>query len=293
MKTFILIPSLLFIFLFNTSLQAQDKIYKKNKEVILCKVIEIDGNYIKYSQPEYNEDVTFNIAKSRVSKIVYENGSVMDLEQAQREENNNYGYAQDVDLSSNKLNAIKMDFFAPMVGNLTFGYERSLGKQKSIEAAVGIIGIGGNFNPVNLFFFMIPNAQAHDWDNPLGFFVKFGYKMMRDPNNYSHPHILKGSYLRPEVIFTYFTADEKIYYDNPQPGQDIYSITSTDHSVYSFMLNAGKQWIFQDIFLLDWHIGIGYSFGTGTQGGYYFSQTAGPNSFPMAITTGLKIGVLF
>ncbi len=293
MKTLILISGIILLFSFSNNLYGQDKIYKKNKEVILCKVIEIDGNYIKYSQPEYNESVTFNIAKSKVSKIVYENGSVMDFEQAKREEDNRSDYSNEVDFSSNKKNAIKLDFFAPMVGNITFGYERSLGKQKSIDATVGIIGIGGDFNPVNIFFFMVPNTSAHDWNNPFGMFVKVGYKIMRSPEIYSHPHILKGSYLRPEVIFTYFTADEKIYYDNPQPGQDIYSITTNNQTVYSFMLNAGKQWIFQDIFLLDWHIGIGYGFGTGTQGGYYYSQTIGSSSFPIAITTGLKIGVLF
>ncbi len=293
MKTILLIPAVLLLLSISLNIQGQDKIYKKNKEVIICKITKIDGNYIQYTQPDYNEGVTFNIAKSRVSKIVYEGGDIMDFEKAEEErENEKERPKAPVDLSSNKQNAIKMDFFSPVVGNLTFGYERSLGAQRSIEASLGIIGIGGTFNPINLFFF-VPNKSPKDWVNPAGFFVKIGYKLIRSPETYKKPHLLKGSYLRPEIVFTYFTSDEKQYYNNPLPGQDIYTLTKIDHTVYGFMLNAGKQWIFQDFILLDWHIGIGYGFGVGTQGGYYYSHTQGSNTFPIAITTGLKFGVLF
>jgi len=282
---------LLVFFLISIHIQAQDKIFKKNKEVILCKVIEVDGNYIKYSQPEYDEDATFSINKSKVSKIVYEDGSVMDFEEQKKRGNEAVDHYSTNSLKGKK-NAIKMGFFAPMTGNLTFGYERSLGPQKSVEATLGIIGVGGSFNPANIFTGFNPNSQAHDWNNAVGFFVALGYKMMRDPQIYNYPHLLKGSYLRPEVSLTYFTADDKIYYDNPQPGQDIYYISTADHLVYTFTMNIGKQWVFQDVFLFDWHFGIGYGFGSGDQGGYYYSHIMGTQSFPIALSAGLKIGVL-
>jgi hypothetical protein len=295
MKKLLLI--LLLLSVSAVTIHAQDRIYKKNGEIIKCKVIEIDANYIKFQQPKINPDVTINIPVSKVSKIVYSNGEIFSFQQevqstyVSEPEITEPEISMDDMLKDSKKNAIKIGFFSPLSGHLSFSYEHSLGPQRSVEAGLGIIGIGGNFNPINVFFF-IPNKDPIPWDDPKGVFVRLGYKFIRNPNDYRVPHLLKGSYLKPEFTYTYFSSTTKLYYDNPQPGEDIYTYVTTSQNVFAFMLNAGKQWVFDNVFLIDLNFGIGYGFGMGDEGSYIFSHIQGGRGFPLAISAGFKFGFL-
>lgn len=268
MKTlsFILI-SLFFITL---SSQAQDKIYKKNKEVIDCKIAKVGIKTIEYTQPNYNAGVTFSIAKDRVEKIVFESGSVLDLVKE---------YRTPQDYSSQKKSIIKFDFFSPLSGNLTIGYEHSLGVKKSVEMSVGIIGLGANLNR----------------ESPRGVFFRLGYKMIRSPEVYfnamHYSHILKGFYIRPDIMFSYFSSIENRAITYPVPGGDIVQHVRTDNFSGALLINIGKQWIMDDKYSMSWFMGFGYGFAT--DGGYYYSHVipAG-NEFPIAFSAGLAFGIL-
>ena len=52
------------------SLHAQDKIVKRNGDVIECKVIEVGSSEIKYSLAEYNFQVQFSIENKLVDKAM-------------------------------------------------------------------------------------------------------------------------------------------------------------------------------------------------------------------------------
>jgi hypothetical protein len=297
MKKLLLI--VLFIAVNAIAIQAQDRIYKKNGEIINCKVIEIDANYIKFKQPKINPDVTINIPKSKVSKIVYSNGDIFSFDEPVNTQSVYDSEAEvteqapnmDDFLKNNKKNAIKIGFFSPLTGHLSFGYERSLGAQRSVEVGLGIIGVGGTFNPINMFFF-IPNKDLNTYQDPKGAFIRIGYKFIRNPNDYRIPHLLKGSYFKPEITYTFFNSTTKLYYDNPKPGEDIYTFVTTNHNVYAFMLNIGKQWIFENIFLIDINFGLGYGFGLGDSGSFVFSHIQGGNSFPISLSAGFRFGFL-
>ena len=69
--------SIIFTFLviiISQSIVAQDIIIKKDNSEIKCKIKEIGLDEIKYTLPEYSEDVTFAIDKDNVLKIIFENG---------------------------------------------------------------------------------------------------------------------------------------------------------------------------------------------------------------------------
>lgn len=261
---------LISIFLLSFGLKAQDKIYKKNKEVIDCKISKVDIKIIEYTQPQYNSQVTFTIAKDRVEKIIFENGNIIDLVKE---------YRTPEDYSSQKKNIIKFDFFSPLSGNMTFGYEHSLGVQRSMEMSVGIIGIG---------------SQIYR-EKPRGVFFRLGYKMIRSPEVYfnamHYSHILKGFYVRPDIMFSYFSSLQDRVVNNPIPGGDIYQMVRTDNFSGALLINIGKQWIMDDRFSMSWHMGVGYGFATDP--GYYYSHIIpGGNDFPIAFSAGLSFGIL-
>ena len=63
-----------------TILYSQDKIIKLNKEEIICKIVEVNGSYIKYTYP--NEDLINTISKNIVKEIILSSGRVQQISEA-------------------------------------------------------------------------------------------------------------------------------------------------------------------------------------------------------------------
>jgi hypothetical protein len=266
-------------FLFSAFLaNAQDTIYKRNKEVINAKITEIGLDEIKYKLSGYEEGPTVVVAKDQVWKIVFANGLTQTL---QPEMFNPENYA------SQKKNAIKIDFLAPMLQHVTFVYEHSLKPGQSVEASIGIIGIGFN-----------TESTRH----PQGGFVRFGYKFMKSPDYYvrgmKYAHILKGSYVRPDILLGSYTQDYSFYsygyYNSPYFYEESKKIRI---NYGALQITFGKQWIFDDAFLVDYFVGLGYvvTSQNGNNSGnlvkYGVTQTS--NESPLALSGGLRIGFLF
>jgi hypothetical protein len=157
---------------FTIQASAQDTIYKRTKEIINAKISEIGLDEIKYKMPGDENGATIVIAKDQIWKIIFANG-VSQVMQPEIDNPQNY--------LSQRKNAIKIDFIAPMLNHFTFIYERSLKPGQSIEASLGIIGVG--FNP--------DKARANS-----DAFVRFGFKFIKSPDYYmrgmKYTHILKG-----------------------------------------------------------------------------------------------------
>ena len=56
---------------------SQDRIVKLNTEEISCKIIEVNGTYIKYSYP--NEDLVNTISKNIVKELILASGRVQQI----------------------------------------------------------------------------------------------------------------------------------------------------------------------------------------------------------------------
>lgn len=271
-----IIAMLLFALCISNFAKAQDLIYKKNKEVLVVKIIEVGIDEIKYKDFSKQDGMTLVIAKAEVYKVKYENGKEQ-IFLDEMENPNNY--------ANNKRSAIKIDFLAPMFGQFTMGYERSLKPGASIELQLSIIGAG---------------VQNDKDFSASGAFIRVGYKFIKSPDFYlrgmRYSHILKGSYIRPE-----FTI-----------GQCSETVTDYDYSIFGFvsskptdrevtfgaiMLNFGKQWVVNDVFLVDYFVGLGYGFSTKHQDkdAYSFNNHAMIGPFldnPISFNVGLKIGRL-
>ena len=263
------LPFLAILLLFSSSVLAQDIIMKNNTEAIHCKVREIGLDEIKYNLPDYPGDVMFAIDKDKISKIIFENGKEMVFE---KEMTNPLNYVD------NKKNIIKVDFLSPLTGNTTFAWEHSMRPGRSYELTLGIIGLGLDNN----------NRNA------VGGFTKFGYKFIKDPDFYlrgmQYAHVLKGSYVKPELTFGLFEKDVWAWSDYG------FSSEKSRESVISgtVQIVLGKQWVFDNAFSIDFFGGVGYGFTTSeAYTGYHYGYTVADKNFPLAFSAGFKIGYLF
>jgi hypothetical protein len=251
---------------------AQDRIIKTTNDTITCQIKEIGDDEVKYTQKEFKSDVIFGIDKNKISRIIFSDGKELTFK------NSMYDSAQ---YEKQHKNALKVGFLSPLFGATCFTYERSLKPGSSWEASLGIIGLGENF--------------AGNSSN--GLYLKFGYKFIKSPDFYlkgmRYSHILKGAYIRPEVSFSTYNSHSGLNRDSN--GNEIQGSYSTKTStMYSIMLNTGKQWVVVDRFLFDWFVGVGYGFGNpNDDNSFHFAYLGGSSSSHFAMTSGIRIGILF
>ncbi|MDX9768816.1 MAG: hypothetical protein RBT19_00520 [Tenuifilaceae bacterium] len=251
---------------------SQDKVIKKNGEIIECVVTEIGADEIKYHYDD-RPKLTFGIDKALVDRIEFATGEVTVIDKDT--------FLQLEYYANQKQRAIKTGFLTLLNTNLEFTYEQSIKPGRSWETSLGIIGIG--FDP-----------GKH---NPSGVFGKVAFKMMRTPDYYMHrmhyAHILKGGYIAPEFAFRYAEYD----YEDWNSYDDNYNYITTRESDLSFVftLKIGKQWVFDNFFLVDLYAGLGYGYSRNSKeySLINYGFLASGNEFPVAFTSGLKIGILF
>lgn len=249
---------------------SQDKIIKKTGSVINCKVTEIAADEVKYYYSE-NPKLIFGIDKVLVEKIEFSTGEVIVME--------NNTFKNPEYYASQHRHALKLNFVSPLIGTTELVYEQSVKPGKSWETALGIIGLG--FDPQDY--------------NPRGVFGKFAFKIMKDPDFYiqrmHYAHILKGGYIAPEIALRYmlFDSDDYYYYY----GANNTGTIRKENFAVAVMLKFGKQWVFDDSFLVDIFSGIGYGFGGDDYDILNYGFIVGDEEVPIAFTSGIRIGWVF
>jgi|AntAceMinimDraft_16_1070373.scaffolds.fasta_scaffold09155_2 hypothetical protein len=270
-------------FTFINGLFAQDIIYKKDKTEIQAKVLEIGVSEIKYKDYDNLNGPTIAIRKDEVIRIKYENGKIQvltpDIYRANQES-----------AILDKTQAAKFELFSPLTGNLTFCYERMLKVGTNLDFKIGIIGPGLG---------VADNIGS-------GVFVKAGPKFLVGQDfvipgmRYAHP--LKGKYIKPEIIFSSFKIKNYPYYNN-----STHSYEETDVRSNSLAINIvfGRQWVLGNIMTLDIYSGIGYGLFCDTKAddsnasgetffeGYQYSHLYMGKNFPLALSAGFTVGIIF
>ena len=181
-------------------------------------------------------------------------------------------------------NAIKVSFSSLMVNHLDFYYEKSITPSSSYEVGLGITGIGFN-----------PDANTIYNTKPFGISLRGGYKFKRSPDFYlkkmRYGHILKGGYLKPELIVSIYAENDTYYSYDHITGEQSYIESRATELAGALMLNFGKQQVFSNRFSIDYSFGIGYGFTSG-YGGSQYAFLVGED-IPIAFQTGITLGYLF
>jgi hypothetical protein len=262
--------------------RSQDLIYKKDKNIIVAKILELGADEIKYRLFNGTDSLVYGIAKMDVIKVKMESGKILYL-QTDMENASLYG--------GDKKNLIKTDFLAPVFGQLTLAFERSIKPGSSMQFDLVIPGIGSNVYH--------PNVTIS------GALLRFGYKFISTPDfavrGMRYSHLLKGGYIEPQIIYGAYA--ETFHYTNYYYGSTGTSSRTQQTSTGAVMLNFGKQWIMSNVFAVDLFWGLGYGLSSKTSrysNGYsdvstFYTNYAylGPfSNFPLAVQMGLKVGVL-
>jgi hypothetical protein len=216
---------------------SSDKIYKKNKDVILCTIIELGEEEIKYTTEE-SGTLVYALNKDAIEQVVLQNGETLTFKNKMMDAE----YYAD-----NNKNAFKFGFFNPLAQNLKFGYERSLGPGKSFEVAFGF-----------------------GWEDRAGVNFKAGYKFILSPDFYlqgmKYSHLLKGWYFRPAI-----------------------NIAVNEFGPAGMIgLDWGKQIVLSNVFLVDYFIGAGF----GAGGGGWYNGFGGAEGGVLYMSAGFNVGFL-
>ena len=245
------------------SLGAQDLIYRINPvQTIEGTVTEIGETYVRYTRTDTRDNVTFSIPVQYIQRIVFSDGKEM-------------VYNDAVDVSNDRRNAIKLSFISPTYNATTLFYERGLKPGQAMEFGIGAIGLG--------------LAEVHE--EASGIILKAGYKFTARPERYQskfqYAHLLKGSYIKPEITFVHYSFSE-------YGTGCVLSEWNRDVTLLNFGVVGGKQWVFRNSLLLDLFGGVGLAVGNNENDqGWHYNFVGGTTDFPMTFTLGFKVGFLF
>ena len=273
MKKICIIVALLGIAL---SLKGQDKIYTRNGAVIPAKVEEIGLNEVKYY--EWQKDgPLLSLAVDVLVKVELENGRVIEFKDPLTDPESD---------ADQKKSALKLNFLSPLFESLNFSFERSIRPGRSFETELGLIGVGFN---------------TDEFDNSSGIHLAAGYKFLRTPDFYSermkYSHILKGGYVKPQVLLSIYNNE---YYTTYISGGQQW--VEDDVVSGAFVINLGKQVVYDNTFLIDYSFGVGYGFTSQDYDDFDEYYNWRPNQYgfflagedvPLVLKFNLKIGLLF
>lgn len=274
--------------------KAQDKMVLRGKpDTLLIKVIELGVDEVRYRVWPVNETMPVMVEKKdRIRKIILSNGTVLKFSEDEFSNAENY--------ATQRKMAIKIDLFSPIRKVLSGSFEYSLKPGMSAEIGVGAIGLGSY------------NSEFYSFTEVNGGFLRLGVKFINQPDYYTkgmrYSHILKGGYIRPEIMLLYHqNTGENYYYLG---GSGSYGNRVIDVKGGSFFINFGKQWVYSDIFCVDFFLGPGigtkkveYTFngtpittknldGTDIGAFGYMALTESNGGIAFCLQTGLKLGIL-
>lgn len=273
-------------FLFVVSAQAQDKIYRKNGQVVKAKVLEIGSEEVKYRLPDSTETIVYVLEKDRISKIEFENGRV---------EKFTVNLKDPEQYADQRRQGLKISFIGPLLGVTQITYEKSQGVGKGYEVSLGIIGAGKN-RVLEYYDSQFQETKR----NQFGLSGGFGYKFSKLPDflfgKTRFTHLMQGSYARPIVYVGNYSENMVVYKANNQ-----YVVERQNITFGALQIELGKQWVFGDRMLLDTYWGFGYGFDNKDNGDdYYYDDASSYNyinsrlgkSPGFSLTGGIKLGLL-
>jgi hypothetical protein len=272
--------------------QAQDKIFRKNGQVIKCKVYEVGTDEVKYKLTENEDGPIYAIEIDKLLRIEFANGKVEKFSPDFKDPEYYVGQ---------RTQALKINFLSPLVGFSQLTYEKSRGVGKSYEVGFAVIGAGNN---QHLNYYDNNGIRVEKRDQ-FGFAATAGYKFLKTPEYYSRKtryyHIMQGSYAKPVFMIGHY-GENRIAYKGNLP--DPYVVERQKVTFAALQVELGRQWVFGEQFLLDFSFGLGYTADNKKSNAYFFNEddsysaynylTARVGESPgLSTSIGIRVGYLF
>jgi len=280
---------LLLVLLCTQFIYAQDTIRYANGEIMIGQVEEIQRSEIRFRTTSSGNSVVVTVAKSDLQSVSLHGGQRFQFGPAD--------WSEKEKSFLERRNIISLDLLAPALDHVTIGYERAWKPQTSLVLKVGRIGI---WNRVQ---------NAPDLLNQ-GLLVKVGTRHMlqkrlaRSAGLLSN-HPLAGWYVRPEIMFSYWTktSNDGYYYPMVLPYER--REVKQFHSSTAVNLIFGGQFFISERFGMDLYTGLGYGVSwrngvTQPENGrgerpenYMFSHTFFGGASPLCVSGGVLLGYAF
>jgi hypothetical protein len=291
MNYFKILGYLLIIMLSGKLMAQSDTIIYKNKEKLLCKVIEISETDIRFKKETNPMGPIYSVDRNKISEIRFSNGQVEQIVQDEMSANQ----SQEI---LDKRRVIKFEPFGLVGGRVVLGYEKVLKVGINLEVKAGYVNSSIGYKGYTNYFTQ-------------GAFIKPGIKFLLGTDYYykgvKYTHPLRGHYIRFDGLFSFFTIHDiqaNIY--NPVYGYQVYNGKTDQREIaYGMLINYGRQIILGNIVTLDYFVGVGIaghstSYTDNSVAVYrnydltnnrYFSHTQ-IGSLPIAFNGGLALGIL-
>jgi hypothetical protein len=277
---------------------SQDKIYRNNGKIVEAKILEIGSDEVKYKDFKNLDGPIYILETDKIKKIVFENGSEQKFA-------DNY---KDPERYANQLKkAIKINFLSPLYGYTEIGFEKSTAVGKGYEFSLGIIGLGKSevleYGYSTNQYQTVKRGQA-------GAFISAGYKFNKLPDfiifgKTKMSHLMQGTYAKPILYIGHYKENQII-----EKASGPYEVGEQQVTFGALQIELGKQWVFNNKFLLDLYWGFGYgadnkkdAYQYDAGSGYNYDDYDGSAVFNYAnaragkspgfsLTFGLKLGML-
>jgi hypothetical protein len=246
------------LLLFSCTIFSQDKIYRKNGKVVEAKIVEVSSSEVKYREYANPDGPIYVLEADRIKKIVFADGKT---------ETFTINIKDPEKYAGQRSQAVKLDFMGPLIGYSQFSYEKTKAPGKSYELSLGIIGLGKSW-------------RLEYWDTQFrdvkreqfGFFAGGGYKFGKLPDfilfgKTSYSHLMQGSYAKPMVYVGHYKENRIAW-----KGGNQYVVEKQDVTFGAIQIEIGRQWIFNDKFLLDIYSGLGYGFDNKKESNAYYTD---------------------
>jgi len=254
----------IFVFLLVAQLcHGQDIIVRTNNDTLRAYIIDIKKNIIKFIFTEDVDAPIYQLHKSLVKLILFEDGTKLNI------------ISDPYEVPSDRLidtrdQSIKIDVVAPLLNHFTISYERRLRKGLNLELKGGLIATNVNTS--------ITHSE--------GFFVKAGVKFLSLRESYmkglKYTLLHDGVYFTPELIYGRFKSDDE---------------TGTiEYSNYAVNVLFGNQRVWSNRFLFDVFAGFGYGIQESSNEvdfTYAFSHLFFGKKVPLIISAGVMVGIVF
>lgn len=269
---------------------AQDTLLYINGETIIGQVEEIGVDLVRYKTVSSGSTVSIVAEKRELARIRLSGGQEFIFSDAGTD-------IPETEAFMARKNVIGLDVIAPALDHITVSYERSIGPRTSLVGSVGYIGLWQR------------DAYGSDHLNS-GFLLKLGPKFVLPKATKRYPnardkHRLAGWYMRPEVLFSYWTERNDRYRRLPPGHGSDFVINKTFLSSAAVNLVLGTQILIGEHFTFDIHGGLGYglfwqngqtydnSNGSGGYRDYSYSHAFFSRTSPLCVSGGLQFGYLF
>lgn len=267
---------------------AQDSLFYTNGSFVVGQVEEVGLEAVRYRTFSGNNSVVVVAEKRDLARIKLHGGQEFVL-------NPMYADVIASDEFMGRTHAISVDFIAPALNHLTFGYEQVIGPRMSLVVKAGYIGIG-NY------------AESYNTIHTSGALGKVGIKFIlpvsrRRIPNARDGHPLAGWYLKPELMASGWSSEQQ-FYDYPYGS----STFRNDYFSVSLNMTVGRQVLLGERFTFDLFGGLGY--GTQWKNGkqtaglgeiyynydrqeYAYSHAFLGSRIPLTVSGGMMFGFLF